>query len=780
MYKAFLTKYSGIFAAAAALLLLLCIALLIYIFAGRKKRKVLSLGDPLTEGPSKAVFREEVKKLFAGNKSLCALVSLQSTGLPGVFSAYGAVTYNSALRMVYDVLSSRLGKNAPVVRTGESTFCFALKTKGEDEIRSRLAGIAAAIDGAAKAGFQGLSLPSVFGVYLPESAGEEVDDMLAKAVQARMYARPDERIMFYSPELSEKISCEHELAESMLTGLEKGDFTVFYQPKIRLADLQAAGAEALVRWRHPQKGLLAAGMFVPAAEKYGVIYKIELWVFSEICRLLKRWNSEGRETCPISMNLSGADINQGGLAEEFFEICSANNVSPNNIEFEFKESLLADMPVEARAFIERLHAHGFRCAVDSFTSSRCSMQFVSSLNIDTLKLDGSFFSGDNNNRQGRYILESILRLAAQLHIQTVAEGIDSRSQLQFLQQAGCDIIQGFYYFKPMPAERLEENIFTGRELRCIDSGEDAFGREQNAGDPAKPLQQPYRNIVLFSYWPDEDFVEFSDSFSPVLGGQTSFENAAALLRTTNLIHENDRKDFIYLLNRCRREPGWAENTLRFYVAEKRYAWLEVRLRYEQHGSSSRIFGMLVNMEGWKNEINRWKDKATRDVLTGIYNREYFEQSVKKLLDSGTCADGALLFIDVDDFKRANDTYGHVFGDDILCSIANQIRSIFRQTDIIARYGGDEFVVFAPSIERAVLERRLSKLYDVFSNPHKTDTVEYYVTGSIGAALYPDAGTDYDTLLEHADCACYEAKKKGKNRYVIYEPYMLGKNAADSE
>ncbi|MBQ4370583.1 MAG: EAL domain-containing protein [Oscillospiraceae bacterium] len=753
--------------------------MLFFIFASSRKRRVLSRGDPVTEGPSKAAFREEVRKLFAEKNILCALVSMQSTELPGVLSTYGPDTYNRALRMVFDVISGQLGKNAPVVRTGENTFCLALKTKSENEIRSRLSGIADMIELSAKSEFRGFSLPSLFGVYLPQSADGDIDEMLSKAVQARMYSQSGERILFYSHELSEKISGERELAESMLAGLEKKDFTIFYQPKVGLSDLRAAGAEALVRWRHPQRGLLSAGMFVPAAEKYGVINRIELWVFGEICSLLKRWNDEGRETCPISMNLSGADIKQEGMVEEFYEICRNSGVSPGNIEFEFKESLIADMPEASRSFIDRLHAHGFRCAVDGFTSSSCSMQFLSTLNIDTIKLDGSFFSGENNSRQGRYILESILRLAAQLHIQTVAEGVDSRSQLQYLQQAACDIIQGFYYFKPMPPERLEEKIFSGSELRCIDDGMEAAAKTQEAADPSRQLQQPYRNIILFSYWPAEDFIEFSDSFSPIFNGQTSFENASTLLRTTNLIHENDRKDFVNLLDRCKRGSGWVENTLRFYVAEKRYAWLELRLRQDRHGGVSRLFGMLVNMEGWKNEINRWKDKATRDVLTGLYNREYFEQSTKKLLSSGACTSAALLFIDVDDFKQANDTYGHVFGDDVLCCIAKQILSIFRHTDIVARYGGDEFVIFAPSIERSVIEQRLVKLYGVFGNPYRSDAVQYHISGSIGAAMYPEAGSDYETLLEHADSACYEAKKMGKNHYVIYEPHTLGKGSGSA-
>ena len=301
----------------------------------------------------------------------------------------------------------------------------------------------------------------------------------------------------------------------------------------------------------------------------------------------------------------------------------------------------------------------------------------------------------------------------------------------------------------------------------------ASGQQQKRNMPSAQTQKPAQNIILFTYWPQEDAMEFSDAFSPVLGNHTYFENAMALFRTTDLIHENDREDFFHLLERCRREEGWVENTLRFYMTAGRYEWLELRMHQDSRSAGGVVTGMLANMSGWKNEVNRWKEKATRDALTGLYNREHFEPSVTALLNKGVHATGALLFIDVDDFKRVNDTYGHMFGDDVLCYMAKQILGVFRHTDIIARYGGDEFVVFAPSIEKAVLEDRLKRLCATFQYPYRSDTVEYKISGSVGAAMFPQDGISYDELLDHADCALYEAKYRGKNQYVLYEPHMQG-------
>ena len=255
-----------------------------------------------------------------------------------------------------------------------------------------------------------------------------------------------------------------------------------------------------------------------------------------------------------------------------------------------------------------------------------------------------------------------------------------------------------------------------------------------------------------------------------------FSNAQALFRGSELIHENDRDDFFLLLERCRREDGWVRNTLRFYVSEGRYAWLDVHLHQDDSldpAQEGTISGTLVNMTSWKNEVDRWKEKANRDALTGLFNREYFERFAITQLERENLSSAAIVFIDIDDFKHVNDTLGHMFGDDVLCCVAKRILGVFRHTDVAARYGGDEFVVFVGAISRETLEERLQQLCDVFRHPYRSDTIEYQISGSIGGAMYPQDGTDYETLLDRADCALYEAKKRGKDQYVLYESHMQG-------
>lgn len=174
---------------------------------------------------------------------------------------------------------------------------------------------------------------------------------------------------------------------------------------------------------------------------------------------------------------------------------------------------------------------------------------------------------------------------------------------------------------------------------------------------------------------------------------------------------------------------------------------------------------------WQDEVDRWKEKATRDNLTGLYNREYFERTVRTLLQEEGYDSGAMIFIDVDNFKQINDTQGHRFGDEVLTWVARQIQGTFRHTDVIARYGGDEFLVFAPKLRQPVLEERLAQLCQTFRGDRTGQ-----VTGSMGAALYPRDGEDFETLMDHADCALYEAKARGKDCFLLYEPTMKGHRA----
>ena len=734
--------------------------------------------DAVTGGMSESEFAALAGKLLTTQADSFAMVAMQISNMPRIVRAFGAEQGRAVLRDVSMRLSKQLSREELMARTGEDTFRFLLKNRGQEDVCIRLNRICAAVNPADETA----SCPPelLFGICLPEKGENDPDMLWDRAVTACRTMPVDARYHFFDAGNFQKTARDRALAEAIPHALQTGEFVVVYQPKIRLSDHKVVGAEALSRWRHPRLGLLSPDMFLPVAEQYRKIGLIDRFVIRQVCQTLARWKKQGRELCRISLNLAGEDLEDTGFADECSELCRRYEVEPSLIEFEFKEKLLLENQERAATLMNRLHALGFHCAVDNFGADLISLQLLSRLDIDTVKIDGSFFSGNQDNSRGRYIVEALLKLTTQLHIQTVAEEIDSSGQLEFLKSAACDMIQGFCFFKPMAAERFEDEVYTGTALcyarsRIISEQEKAEKRPSAVGQSV----QNAKSIILFSWNTREDTVEFSEIFSPVLGNQRKFENARALFRTTDLIYENDREDFFRLLERCQREEGWLENTLRFCVGEGRYGWLELRLRQE-HRAGDIISGTMVNLAEWKKEVERWREKAIRDALTGLYNRDYYESNVRSQLSQKAFESAAVLFIDVDDFKQVNDTLGHRFGDDVLCYVAKQILGVFRHTDIIARYAGDEFVVFAPYIQQNTLEDRLKKLCSAFSYPYRNDTVEYRVSCSVGAAMFPRDGTEYQRLLHTADCALYEAKKRGKNQFVVFESYMEDQHADEGE
>lgn len=757
---------------AVILLLIAGMVAFVWMYNGRlKQARQLAVSDPITGGLNGTGLRLAAEKYLQSQSVQYAIVAMDVRNFRQIYQTFGGSDGRRVLVHLHRVLKASLSGAEPIARINGDTFCFLLKNRQEDEIQARLKRI---YEGANRFNQQRQDpyrLNLCFGVYVPQDNMESLSEMQEKAVQLLESPGTEPRYRFYANTSCEPQSHKRELVEQVERSLKNGDFIVYMQPKVRLGDSRIAGAEALIRWRHPQRGMLAPGMFVPLLEEYRMIHRLDLYLFETVCQKLESWKREGRELCPISVNLSCENLEIDHFLEPYARLCQTYGVAPELIEFELAETILLENPQKIRAVIDEIHSFGFQCALDGFGKTFIPLNLLRELDVDAIKLDRSFFYGENNNRRNRYIIEAILKLAAQMHIRTVAEGIDNASQVQYLQQAACDMIQGFHYFRPMSVEEFERTAYQDGVLRYVE----AEGARSGASKHPVPRQTSSSSIVMFSYLPGEDRVVFSDAFSPALEDQLTHSNALALFRSSNLIHENDRKDFFHLLERCRKEDGWVENALRFYVSEGRYEWLEVHL-YEESAhptGDTVISGTLVNMVGWKNEVDRWKEKANRDALTGLYNREYFEHFASTSLEKDTLITAAIVFIDIDDFKQVNDTLGHMFGDDILCCVAKRVLGVFRHTDIVARYGGDEFVVFVGGIGRSELEKRLTQLCEVFRFPYRNDTVTYQISGSIGAAMYPEDGETYQELLDHADCALYAAKEQGKDQFMLYQPGFEG-------
>lgn len=735
-----------------------------------KREQSLALSDAITGLLNSEGLRRAAAKHLNSSTPHYAIVVMELKNWCQIVHTFGGAKSNQVLVHIARTLRASLSASECAARLSGGTMCFLIKNRQEDAVLARLLRI---YESANQFNLQRkipYTLDLVFGAYLPVDSSESFNDIQEKAQQMLLLDKNSPRVRFYhNNPIDEKAVHRWELIEQMDRSLASGDFLVYMQPKVRLGDNRIVGAEALVRWRHPRRGLLTPEMFIPLLEEYHLIHRFDLYLFEVVCRKMAEWKQMGLSPCPISVNLSLETLDHDHFLEPYTRLVQKYRLAPEYLEFELSEPILFEKPQKLRALLDEIHSYGFKCSLDHFGESAIPLQLLRELSIDTLKLDRSFFTSENNSRANRYIVEAILKITSQLQIYTVAEGIDNASQVQYLRQSGCDMIQGFYYFRPMPVDEFQKTAFADGQLRYVEVKENQNGR---AGELAAHSTGS-SSIIMFTFLFTQDRVVFSDTFSPLLYGQLSVSEAAALFSHSDLIHENDRRDFVDLLERCRKNEGWVEDTLRFYTNEARYEWLEVHMHREHiaSGGEDVISGTLVNTARWKNEVTRWMEKANRDSLTGLYNRHYFKQFVSTTLENGAPANSAIIFFDLDHFKQVNDTLGHMVGDDVLCFISKHLLGTFRHTDVVARYAGDEFIIFVSDLDRVDLEKRLEELCSVLQTPYRAENIDYPLSGSIGVAVYPNDGETYEDLLYHADTAAYVAKEQGRAQFVFYHPSM---------
>ena len=723
--------------------------------------KKMAFTDALTGSLSRLGFIREAEKILKAGRTQYVVVTMQIQNLQQLLNSFGTQSINQDLMQIYGVLKSNLNKSELIGRINGSTFCFLLKTRQEDAIRIRLSRICEA----AERRDQIARIPKLrFGIYTVGGDAQPVEEIM-NISSVFMNSNPaEERFCFIRRKSEDSPEHKLKLVNQMKQALTNGEFVVYMQPKVRLNDNLIVGAEALIRWRNPQKGIMSPDAFLPLLEEYHMLHTWDMYLFEQVCRQIAQWIRQGWTPVPVSVNLSHETLQMPNFVKSYSKICQKYDVPPKLLELELPGIVLQQSALSLNPIVEEIHSYNFRCALDSFGNGMVPLNFLRHVAVDTLKLDNKVMSAENNNRRIRFVMEAILKLTTQLQISTVAEGIDNVTQIQFLKQIGCDMVQGYYYFQPMPMEEFCFRVFNKGKPGYAKTDEN---RESNAYQVAQHRKSS--KITMFSIRTDKDQIVFSNLFSPVLEEKYVLNNATSLFRHSPLIHENDQTDFLRLLERTQKERGWVDNTIRFYTTKGCYEWLEVHMHQESapSGEGTIISGTLVNTSDWNNEVNRWKEKANRDALTGLYNREFFEQTAHAALEKGTNTSSAIVFVDIDDFKQINDTLGHTVGDDVICNIGKRLLGAFRHSDVVARYGGDEFVVFVNGINREELVERLDLFCESFQVPYSNETCEYPVSTSIGAAMFPEDGKGYLQLLNRADAALYVAKRQGKNQFVLY-------------
>ncbi|MCE5344310.1 MAG: diguanylate cyclase [Eubacteriales bacterium] len=299
----------------------------------------------------------------------------------------------------------------------------------------------------------------VFGLYIIDDRSLPVSIMHDRAEMAKRTVKGNyvQRYAFYDDQLRKALLTELEIVNDMNMALQNHQFELYLQPKCLLSNGEIVGAEALVRWNHPTRGLLLPGAFVPIFEKNGFIMKMDAYIWEQVCILQRRWMDRygGRPPLALSMNVSRVNIYNPALVGTLCQLADRYGVPRRYIELEITESAYTEDPKLLSERIAALRKEGFFVEMDDFGSAYSSLNMLKEIEVDLLKLDMRFLYGDDQNGRGGIILSSVVRMARYLALPIVAEGVETVEQARFLASIGCTQAQGYYFYRPMPVDEFE-------------------------------------------------------------------------------------------------------------------------------------------------------------------------------------------------------------------------------------------------------------------------------------------------------------------------------------
>lgn len=332
-----------------------------------------------------------------------------------------------------------------------------------------------------------------YGVY--ENVSRKIDSyaMCDRAILAlnRIKNRYGKYVSMYDDSLRATLLREQQILDTMELALKERQFQVYYQPKYDIESNHISGAEALVRWIHPELGFMSPGEFIPLFEKNGFISKLDYYVWEETCKNLRKWKDEGHRSISVSVNISRRDFDEPDLAEQIIDLTEKYGIDRELLHLEITESVYTDEPEYIVRTVKRLRDSGFKIEMDDFGSGYSSLNMLSELSIDVLKLDMKFVQSSSRDRKS--ILGFVISLAKWLNLATIAEGVENEEQVEKLRSLGCDYVQGFYYAKPMPLQEFERYLEK-------DSNQDEKKREDQTGRgslmPEEREKRPYKVLIV--------------------------------------------------------------------------------------------------------------------------------------------------------------------------------------------------------------------------------------------------------------------------------------------
>jgi diguanylate cyclase (GGDEF)-like protein len=418
--------------------------------------------DPLTRLPNRLLARDRFVGLAAKAQrqhGFAAVLTFDLDDFKAVNDSLGHAAGDELLREISVRIPKSLRAGDTVSRQGGDEFVLILDDLADAEAAAGIAmKVLAEISAPVFVAGHEVHTTGSLGVAMYPTDGTDFDDLLKKADIAMYRAKDEGRnaFRFFDAAMNDSAVEHVQLVAGMRLALQRGEFLLQYQPQFSLRSGRVVGAEALIRWRHPELGLVAPGRFIPAAEQSGLIVDIGAWVIDEACRQARAWLEAGLPPLVISVNVSPLQFRRGDLEGVVQRALSAARLSPASLELELTESLLIQDRNTYSDLLRRLKRLGVRLAIDDFGTGYSNLGYLKRFEVDRLKIDQSFVRRVVESPQDEAIVRAIIQIAHSLKLGTTAEGIEDAATLAKLRELGCADGQGFVWSPAVPAEQFAE------------------------------------------------------------------------------------------------------------------------------------------------------------------------------------------------------------------------------------------------------------------------------------------------------------------------------------
>jgi diguanylate cyclase (GGDEF)-like protein len=428
--------------------------------------------DDLTELPNRLHFREHIAAAIAAARQESRPVAVFLLDLDRFKEINDTLGHQCGDELLKDLAVRLCGVTAGDVllaRLGGDEFGLVAPGRNADEALLLAQTVRSSFDEPFVAQGVPLVIEASIGISVYPDNGANVDTLIQHADVA-MYAAKDKRlgIALYEDSLDKSTAAELALMGELRTALEREEIVLHYQPQIDVGSGRVLGMEALVRWQHPERGLLSPGAFIPLVERTGVSTSLTQYVLAGVARQLQTWRNAGVEIdVTVAVNLTMFDLLDTSLPGKVARLLEEAGVEPDRLELEITERVIMADPVRVRTVVEQLKETGVRIAIDDFGTGYSSLSYLKSLPVDVIKIDRSFVMGMMEDESDRAIVRSTIDLAHNLGLSVVAEGVDSKDTLEELARYGCDAAQGFYIARPQPAVAVEGAATPERDERAV-------------------------------------------------------------------------------------------------------------------------------------------------------------------------------------------------------------------------------------------------------------------------------------------------------------------------